>query len=349
MGAALTKALEMHPNQLARPVKIWPQMDKLSTSWLLSLPGPHNGLSATIFSEAVCLNLGLPSPACCEKVGQRLGRVTVDYYGDKVMSAQLPGDTWRIRHDTVKIELNRLMMWSSMPSTCEVFGLFSHLIPQEGLNRLERGRERQGMVPDFLIELPSQTGGKTKRLAELKVLNCCPTRYTTGHRAKAVDRRANLLQGEYRKKARDADSICGERNNGEVGPVERKLLQFGDLVGLVVGAFGEVSEDLHYLIQKLAECKVGSMGLRRGRQATEEELGIVVGQIRRSLSTTCVRAQAQCLISRLSCVGNGFAQAFKRRKQAAFEEERMKRERQAQWIGRDRGRSLVRRGQFMLV
>ena len=76
----------MHPNQLARPVKIWPQMDKLSTSWLLSLPGPHNGLSTTIFSEAVCLNLGIPSPSCREKVGQRLGRVAVDYYGDKVMS-----------------------------------------------------------------------------------------------------------------------------------------------------------------------------------------------------------------------------------------------------------------------
>ena len=186
------------------------------------------------------------------------------------------------------------------------------------------------MVPDFLNELPSHTGGKMKRLAELKVLNCCLSRYTTGHRAKAVDSRANLLHGEYRKKAREADRICGDRNNGELGPVERKLLQFGNIVGLVVGAFGEVSEDLHYLIQKLAESKVGSMGLRRERQATEEELGIVIGQIRRSISTTCVRAQAQCLIFRLNCVGHGLAQAFKRRKQGAYEEEKVKRERQAQ-------------------
>ena len=119
------------------------------------------------------------------------------------------------------------------------------------------------MVPDFLIELPRQTGVKTKRLAEVKVLNCCPTRYSTGHYAEAVDRRANLLQGEYRKKARDADIICGARDGGEVGPVERKLLQFGDLVGLVVGAFGAVSEDMHYLIQKLAESKVVSMGRQR--------------------------------------------------------------------------------------
>ena len=142
-----------------------------------------------------------PSPACCNRVGERIGRSTVDLYGDKVMAAQLPGDTWRIRHDTIKIELNRLMLWCSMRSTCEVFGLFSHLIPQEGLNRLERGRARQGIVPDFLIELQSQTGGKVSRLAELKVINCCPTRYSPRDKTKAVNRRANLLQGEYKKKA----------------------------------------------------------------------------------------------------------------------------------------------------
>ena len=32
----------------------------------------------------------------------------------------------------------------------EVLGEFSHLIPQKGLSRMERGRKRQGLVPDFL-------------------------------------------------------------------------------------------------------------------------------------------------------------------------------------------------------
>ena len=73
----------------------------------------------------------------------------VDMFGDKVMAATLSGDGWRTRHDMVKAELNRLCVWSKLPATCEVFGLFSHLIPQEGLRRIERGRKRQGMVPDF--------------------------------------------------------------------------------------------------------------------------------------------------------------------------------------------------------
>ena len=111
---------------------------------------------------------------------------------------------------------------------------------------------------------------------------------------------------------------------------------------------GEGSEDLHHLIQRLAESKVGAMGLRSGRQGTDEELGVVVGQLRRSLSTTCVRAQAQCLISRLQCIGKGFAQAAKRRKWAALEDQKMRQERQAQWVGKDRGRNLVRKGQFLL-
>ena len=126
------------------------------------------------------------------------------------------------------------------------------------------------------------------------------------------------------------------------------MLQYGELFGLVVGAFGEGSDDLHELIQILAEKKVGANGLRRGREASEEELGVVVGQIRRALSTASVRAQSQCLISRLNCVGQGFAQAAKRRKWVAAEEERMRKERQAQWVGRERGRNLVRRGQFLL-
>ena len=126
----------------------------------------------------------------------------VDLYGDKVMVTPLSGDSWRIRHDMVKTELNRLFMWSSIPATCEVFGLFSHLIPQEGLSRLERGRERRGMVPDFMMKLPNQTCGVVNRLAELKVLNCCPSRYSPRDKVKAVDKRARLLQDEYPERPR---------------------------------------------------------------------------------------------------------------------------------------------------
>ena len=250
---------------------------------------------------------------------------------------------------TVKTEWNRLFMWANMRATCEVFGLFSHLIPQEGLSRIERGRQRQGMVPDFMLELTSPTGAKCNRLAELKVLNCCLTHYPVGDSRKAVNKRSGLLQGEYKRKAREADGIYGGQDPDNAGPVERKLAQFGEIVGLVVGAFGEGSDDVHYLIQQLAENRASATGIRRGREASDAEIGILVGQIRRSLSTTFVKAQVQCLLSRMDCVGKGVAQAAKRRQWAAKKNERMSRERQAQWLGRVRGTNLVRKGQFFLL
>ena len=104
------------------------------------------------------------------------------------------------------------------------------------------------MVPDFLIEVQSETGGKTRRLAELKVNNCCPTRFPLGDQRRAVDRRANLLPNEYRRIARGADRVYGNHPNDVAGPVEKKLLQYGDLMGLFVGAFSEGSQDLNELI-----------------------------------------------------------------------------------------------------
>ena len=96
-GSVLSKVLETYPDQSARPVWVWPQRDKLSAAWLLSLPGPHSGLTSTIFSKAVCMNLCLPSPVCRGRIGETIGRAKVDQFGDKVMAANLPGDSWRIR------------------------------------------------------------------------------------------------------------------------------------------------------------------------------------------------------------------------------------------------------------
>jgi hypothetical protein len=39
---------------------------------------------------------------------------------------------------------SKLMRWAKMPFQCEVFNMFAHLIPQQGLSRMERGRKRPG-------------------------------------------------------------------------------------------------------------------------------------------------------------------------------------------------------------
>ena len=66
--------------------------------------------------------------------------------------------------------------------------------------------------------------------------------YRRGQEAtKAVDIRAGQLHQSYVAKARATDrAYCGTAE-GTVGPVERKLASMGEVEGLVVGAFGEVS------------------------------------------------------------------------------------------------------------
>ena len=90
----LSKALALYLPRKARPAWAWKQRDKISSSWLLALPGADSSLSNAEFGEAAATNLCLPSPACKSMVGMTVGRgVTVDNFGDKIRAATLPGDT----------------------------------------------------------------------------------------------------------------------------------------------------------------------------------------------------------------------------------------------------------------
>ena len=157
--AVLVKSLEDHPNQAARPVIHVKQLDKISSGWVNALPGPDSYIPTPAFSEAMCGYLCVPSPACRDYVGLRLGKETVDIWGDKVQSATLPGDLYRYKHDQVKMKIYSLANECRLPATCEVFGAFSSCIPQQGLSRIQRGRTRQAILPDFKFELPHLLGG----------------------------------------------------------------------------------------------------------------------------------------------------------------------------------------------
>ena len=62
----------------------------------------------------------------------------------------------------VKMTINSLILDSGIRADCEVFGLFRDIIPVEALNEeegLRFGRGRQGLLPDFRLDLPGQGGG----------------------------------------------------------------------------------------------------------------------------------------------------------------------------------------------
>ena len=131
--------------------------------------------------------------------------------------------------------VHRACLWAGVPAEMEVFNLFSGLVRQEGLSRLERAQQRQSLVPDLRIAIQPQAvadaevardlrirggagavrgGGGTVEggvLHKVKIISCSKTRYKSNSAKRAVDARADLLPQEYLTKAREKtqSDACG--------------------------------------------------------------------------------------------------------------------------------------------
>ena len=68
---------------------------------------------------------------------------------------------------------------------------------------------------------------------------------------------------------------------------------------MVLGCFGEGSQQLHGLLKQLAEAKVLAKARANGTPPLDSDVGITLSHFRRILSTTAVRAQATCLLNRM--------------------------------------------------
>ena len=71
---------------------------------------------------------------------------------------------------------------------------------------------------------------------------------------------------------------------------------------------------------------------------------MLVGQVRRRISLAAIKAQVDCLLSKLHQVGPDNLQVANKREWAVREDERMKRERGAQWMRRIEGVHTIRKG-----
>ena len=287
--ATLSKHLGEYRERKARPVCLSQQKDKMTTAWLLALPTPQGSVSTPIYRKGLAMVLALPSPACQDRLGQKIGKGRVGLWGDTVKCDNtLTGGGWTIRHDRTKGEIMRMLSWSGIVATCEVTGLFQHLIPPAARDRPEVRNQSHVMVPDFRLQLPHTTPGldlapgeTATRLAALKH-TCSEEHYRTGTRQRpfqrAVDRRGGLLMGEYRGKADRMDTLLGEEGGGRV---RRKLDQYGELVGIVVGKYLELSEGGHLLLEAMASSRLAMLERKTGMASTNArvEVGVVRGEL----------------------------------------------------------------------
>jgi hypothetical protein len=160
--------------------------------------------------------------------------------------------------------------------------------------------------------------------------------------------RADSLQQEYIGKARDADRKYNNTPEHQVGRVECKLVQLGEIHGLVCGNFGEVSQPMHNLVAAMATSRVrvaGPTRRRRGILRSEEaERSVAVSSLRRRLGVATVKAQTLSLLGRLESLGPGSRAAAGRRAQATQLERGWMLEERSTALANSRGWNVCRTG-----
>ena len=127
-----------------------------------------------------------------------------------------------------------------------------------------------------------------------------------------------------------------------MGPCVARLETFGEILQLVVGAFGEASSDLDSVVTALAESRVLFLSRECGKPVTDGWRSVILGQYRRYFSVLFVRVQAACLTARLGHLGEGARQAAAGRRDLMMQEELSRREAEAYFMAYVRGRG--RRG-----
>ena len=160
---------------------------------------------------------------------------------------------------------------------------------------------------------------------------------------KSVDVRARQLPKLYRDKLHKIDRQYLSTPE-EVGPLERHLQDFGNLKCLVVGQFGEVSQDTHSLLANFTSEKSKKFQQMYGRTLFDFETSQILQHYCCRLSICSVRAQASCLLARLGHFGHHASQAAKRRDKARGVEEASQQEMRSHWEASVRSRRISRVG-----
>lgn len=240
----------------------------------------------------------------------------VDERGHNLTVASTKGDLWRIAHDNVKHVLARTMRHAGITVTVEVANLFALDIPQlqqQVCRGPDAHAKRQGLIPDFLAQLPEDDQDHASELKsvllELKAVHAsrglypAAGRYGPPRKCGAVARRAGSINTDYQRAAAIADQkYCGTPAR-TTGPVERRLLQFGRVRGLVFGSFGEISKDFHTLMRYVARANAERHWMAMGALTEEMAQAASHSLVKRTWATAIDRENAQLLRSRMLKVG----------------------------------------------
>lgn len=95
------------------------------------------------------------------------------------------------------------------------------------------------------------------------------------------------------------DKIYHQAPFGQVGPLQKIMEGFGRLQEWVVGSFQELGQDLHELLENLADDKLRARGFAKGRYESGREV---------SSCMVAAKAVSFCLLGKVSKLGQPSAE-----------------------------------------
>ena len=292
----------------------WLSKDVFSQSFVTALPTPECVLPNAEFAEATTAYLGLPSPACSPLAGRTFRGRALDVYGNVLSSTQTKGAHWEDQHDSIARLFVAQANENGLAADYEPTDAFIGVIPraQRSAFYALRRSTQHSITPDARVQLaPGDDAYYDVKTVHVNGARYPDTNGIDAARGAAVETRARAVPGEYERHARDVDAACcGVPRGAGDGPVLRRLRELGPVRGLVVGAFGEASADVHSL---LAMC-AGSGSFLRWRGAMARGPAVyrsqLIVQLRRVWGVHFARVNARLKLARVhSAQGRGLPTA----------------------------------------
>ena len=181
--------------------------------------------------------------------------------------------------------------------------------PRPQAASFEKGKGRQGIIPDILYRKPAKGGEPAREvLLDVKVLNEGSAGYeTVANQAELenptqcgpVNKRAEKVDADYQRNAKKIDTKYNSEpaDRLHMGPVESELATY-TVTGLGCGAYGDVSDSVLELLDEIAEGLAGTYGQDLGYNSFATQLQMTKRYVMRELSTTIVLENAYMVYQR---------------------------------------------------
>jgi hypothetical protein len=191
----------------------------------------------------------------------------VDAFGYDLMSASgVIGDHHRSLHDLMVQIIVTFLKGVGIPyiggyrNTCK--DMFSQAIAIDPNDETSH-KKLQGIIPDIVINMDYLNANTTstfqgrQTLIDVKMVSP-GLRYSDRafNHQEIVNKRANVVNGEYYASAKALDRKYNGTIEDDVGPVQSILLTYGNqgkVVGFGFGTFGECSDDVTQLLDLLVD------------------------------------------------------------------------------------------------